>query len=209
MLMRLAFVPCALTFATTALAQSAPPAAPADPPEVANIEQLHREAIAARRELADAVLVDGLAGIVAGGALIPLDANDQAWRFAGINTNRQRLWVYVLCSSLASLGGILTFLEDGSVAPESTGETWELYAITGAVLGGCTLRGGEGTVPGMLLGAAVLPLLRNLINRVGNFPEVREIIPAIDPVIPIIIGLTLLAGTVVDELLRRKGTGNA
>jgi ribose transport system permease protein len=129
--------------------------------------------------------------------------NEEAARFAGVNTRRQRTWVYIICSTLASLGGILTFLEYGSVTPESTGETWELYAITGAVVGGCTLRGGEGTVPGMLFGAAVLPLLQNLINRLGNFPDVRAIFPSIDPVIPIIIGLTLLAGTVTDEILRR------
>jgi hypothetical protein len=53
----------------------------------------------------------------------------------------------------------------------------------------------------------VLPLLRNLINRVGNIPEVRTVVPAIDPVIPIIIGLTLLMGTVADEILRRRGKG--
>ncbi len=135
-----------------------------------------------------------LHGSVCGRYWYAIGRNEQAARYAGINTNRQRVWSYMLCSLLASLGGILTFLEDGSVTPESTGETWELYAITGAVLGGCTLRGGEGTVPGMLLGAAVLPLLRNLINRAGNIPAIRSVIPAIDPVIPIIIGLTLLAG---------------
>jgi ribose transport system permease protein len=145
-----------------------------------------------------------LHGSVYGRYWYAIGRNEQAARYAGINTNRQRVWTYVLCSSLAALGGVLTFLEEGSVTPESTGETWELYAITGAVLGGCTLRGGEGSVLGMLLGAAVLPLLRNLISRVGAFPAVREIIPAIDPVIPIIIGLTLLLGTVTDEVLRRR-----
>jgi hypothetical protein len=103
MLTRLGFITSALTFATTAVAQGAPPAAPADPPEVASIEQLHREAIAARRELADAVLVDGLVGIVSGGALIPLDANDQAWRFAGINTAAFGV-VNSIVASIALLG---------------------------------------------------------------------------------------------------------
>jgi len=146
-----------------------------------------------------------LHGSVHGRYWYAIGRNEQAARYAGINTSRERVAVYMICSLLASLGGILTFLDDGSVTPESTGETWELYAITGAVLGGCTLRGGEGTVPGMLLGAAVLPLLKNLINRVGNLPDVREIIPAIDPVIPILIGLTLLAGTIADEFFRRRG----
>ncbi|MCE9532540.1 MAG: ABC transporter permease [Planctomycetes bacterium] len=146
-----------------------------------------------------------LHGSVHGRYWYAMGRNEQATRYAGINTDRQRMLVYIICSLLASLGGILTFLDDGSVSPESTGETWELYAITGAVLGGCTLRGGEGTVLGMLLGAAVLPLLKNLINRVGNIPDVRAIIPSIDPVIPILIGMTLLAGTIADEFFRRRG----
>jgi ribose transport system permease protein len=145
-----------------------------------------------------------LHGSVYGRYWYAIGRNEQAARYAGINTDRQRIWVYILCSFLAALGGVLTFLEVGSITPESTGATWELYAITGAVLGGCTLRGGEGTIPGMLLGAAVLPLLQNLINLVGNIPEVRAIIPKIDPVIPILIGLTLLAGTVADEFFRRR-----
>jgi len=55
-----------------------------------------------------------------------------------------------------------------------------------------------------LLGAAVLPLLKKLIDIVGSVPDVRAVIPSIEPVIPIIIGLTLLLGTVADELIRRR-----
>jgi hypothetical protein len=55
-------------------------------PEVVSLEQIYRETLDTRSRLADAVLVDGLVGIVGGGALIVPTANDQAWRFAGINT---------------------------------------------------------------------------------------------------------------------------
>jgi ribose transport system permease protein len=129
--------------------------------------------------------------------------NEQAARYAGVPTNRQKFGVYVLCSTLASLGGVLVLLDYSSASPASAGETWELYAITGAVLGGCSLRGGEGTVPGMVLGAAVLPLLRNLISFVGNIPWVLERVK-IDPVIPALVGLTLLFGTIADEFFRRR-----
>lgn len=129
--------------------------------------------------------------------------SEQAARYAGVPTHRQKFGVYVLCSTLASLGGILVLLDYSSASPASAGETWELYAITGAVLGGCSLRGGEGTVPGMVLGAAVLPLLRNLISFVGNIPWVLERVK-IDPVIPALVGLTLLFGTIADEFFRRR-----
>ena len=131
--------------------------------------------------------------------------NEQAARYAGINTDRQRIWVYLLCSFLASFGGILALFDYSTATPETMGETWELYAITGAVLGGCSLRGGEGTVAGMVLGAAVLPLLKNLISFVGTVPIVAKYVKDIDKITPALIGLTLLFGTIVDEFFRRRG----
>jgi ribose transport system permease protein len=119
--------------------------------------------------------------------------NESAARYAGIATDRYRLIGFVLCSFLASLGGILMLLDVGTADPNNAGETWELYAITGAVLGGCSLKGGEGTAIGIVLGAMVLPLLKNLVSFLG--------IP--DPVIPMVIGLTLLLGTIADEFVRR------
>jgi len=119
--------------------------------------------------------------------------NDKAARYAGIAVDLQRLGVYVLCSTLASFAGVLLLLDYGTAAPESAGESLELYAITGAVLGGCSLRGGEGTAIGILLGAAVLPLLRNLVLFLG----IR------DAIVPSVIGLTLLFGVLADEFFRR------
>jgi ribose transport system permease protein len=141
---------------------------------------------------------------VAGRYWFAMGRNDLAARYAGINTDRQRIWVYAICSTLAALGGVLSILDYGSANPPGWGETWELYAITGAVLGGCSLRGGEGTVVGMVLGAAVLPLLKNLISFVGEVPWVKAYIPKIDPVIPVLVGLTLLLGTIIDEFFRRR-----
>jgi ribose transport system permease protein len=124
--------------------------------------------------------------------------NEQAARYAGINVDRQKLAVYVLCSTLAAFAGVLLLLDYGTAAPESAGESLELYAITGAVLGGCSLRGGEGTAIGILLGAAVLPLLRNLLL----FLEIK------DAMLPSVIGLTLLLGTIADEFFRRRSRVN-
>ncbi len=132
-----------------------------------------------------------------------LGHNENAAKYAGIRVERNKFTVYILCSTLASLGGILTILDYGGVNPVSIGEGWELYAITGAVLGGCSLRGGEGSVVGMVFGAAVLPLLKNLISFVGSIPWVMDRVK-IDPVIPALIGLTLLLGTIADESFRRR-----
>lgn len=132
---------------------------------------------------------------VFGRYLFAVGANEQAARYAGIRTVRYRILGYVICSFCAGLGGVLFLPMYSSANPASAGSLLELYAITGAVLGGCSLRGGEGTVPGMLLGAAVLPLLNKLCNlsdRIGSDLEYA------------VIGAALLIGTIVNELIARK-----
>lgn len=120
--------------------------------------------------------------------------NELAAKYAGVSVNQQRVIVYVICSALASLAGILLFLDMPSIQSDSGGLYLELYAILGAVLGGCSLRGGEGTAVGMVLGAMVLPILENLVSIRGLKSDV----------IPAVIGLTLLFGTIVDEFIRRR-----
>jgi len=120
--------------------------------------------------------------------------NELAAKYAGVNVNRQRVAVYVICSAFAALAGVLLFLDMPSIQSDSGGLYLELYAILGAVLGGCSLRGGEGTAIGMVLGAMVLPILQSLVSIRGLKSDV----------IPAVIGLTLLLGTIVDEFIRRR-----
>lgn len=141
-----------------------------------------------------ALLVVFLHYSVYGRYLYATGANEQAARYAGIPTDRYKILAYILCSAMAGVVGILEMLEHKSAAPSQSANLYELYAITGAVLGGCSLRGGEGTVVGMMLGAAVLPLLRNLVILQDFPPDLENFI----------VGLALLGGTIADELLRRR-----
>ncbi len=124
--------------------------------------------------------------------------NELAAKYAGVSVNRQRVVVYVACSALSALAGVLLFLDMPSIQSDSGGLYLELYAILGAVLGGCSLRGGEGTAVGMVLGAMVLPVLENVVSIRGLKSDV----------IPAVIGLTLLVGTIVDEFIRRRSRLN-
>lgn len=120
--------------------------------------------------------------------------NEQAARYAGVNVERQKLLVFVICSTLASFAGVLLLLFSGSANPSDAGQSLELYAITAAVLGGCSLRGGEGLMVGFVLGALVQPVIYNLMIF-RNIPSSAE---------PWVIGLILLVGTIADELIRRR-----
>ena len=74
--------------------------------------------------------------------LFALGRNETAARYSGINTDRMKILAYVACSLLGGVGGILFSLNLNSIQPSGLGEFYELYAIAGAVLGGCSLRGG-------------------------------------------------------------------
>lgn len=130
---------------------------------------------------------------VYGRYLLALGRNEQATRYSGIRTKPLIVLVYVISAMLAGLAGVLFVLDDGSAQPSLMGNFYELWAIAAAVLGGCSLRGGEGSILGVLIGAAVLQVLRNAITLVG--------IPArLDFAV---VGVVILAGVTVDELVRR------
>ena len=95
---------------------------------------------------------------------------------------------YVICSLAAGLGGVLFALEINSVQPSGFGNFYELYAIAAAVLGGCSLRGGEGSILGVVIGAAVMRVLYNAINNLGISTTLEFAI----------IGMVILIGAVAD-----------
>ncbi len=125
--------------------------------------------------------------------LLALGRNEQAARYSGINTDRMVIVAYIICSALAGLGGVLFSLDVNSIQPSGLGEFYELYAIAAAVLGGCSLRGGEGSILGVVIGTAVMRVLYNAINILGISTQLEFAI----------IGVVILGGVIVDELIKR------
>ena len=125
--------------------------------------------------------------------MLALGSNEEAARYSGIRTERITILAYVICTIAAATGGILFALDSGSISPSSFGNFYELYAIAAAVLGGCSLRGGEGSIFGVIAGTAVMMLLNNLILLL-KIPDRLEFT---------IIGLVILVGVILDETVRR------
>ena len=125
--------------------------------------------------------------------LLALGRNEQAARYSGINTDRMVILAYVICSLLAGLAGVLFALDFNSVQPSIQGNFYELYAIAAAVLGGCSLRGGEGSIFGVIIGAAVIRVLYNAINMLGIATQLEFAI----------IGAVILLGVTADEVIKR------
>ncbi len=135
-----------------------------------------------------------LHGSVYGRYWYAIGHNEKAAQYAGVQTRRYKIAAYVICSTLAGVGGVLFLLYYRNATPSSAGSLLELYAITGAVLGGCSLRGGEGNIAGMVLGAAVLPLLAQICNFSSVIGSDLEYT---------VVGAALLLGTIGNELVSR------
>ena len=125
--------------------------------------------------------------------LLALGRNEEAARFSGVNTGNVTLLAYVVCAVLAAVGGMLSALNSVTISPSSYGNFFELYAIAAAVLGGCSLRGGEGSIVGVIIGTAVMQILNNLIMllKISGTLEYA------------IIGSVILAGVIADEIVKR------
>ena len=125
--------------------------------------------------------------------MLALGRNEEAARYSGIDTDRMTILAYVICSGLAGLGGMLFVLDVNSAQPVDFGNFYELYAIAAAVLGGCSLRGGEGTILGVIIGAALMQVLRNMITLATTHGNIEFAI----------IGAVILIGVIADELVKR------
>jgi len=104
---------------------------------------------------------------VYGRYLLAVGRNEEATRFSGIDTRAVVTASYVLAGALTGISGILFAFYTNSVSPSSHGNFYELYGIAAAVLGGCSLRGGEGSIIGIVIGTALLQVLQNLVNLLG------------------------------------------
>ena len=104
---------------------------------------------------------------VFGRYLYAVGKNEEAARYSGIRTNRVIIAAYVISGILTAISAIFFAMYTRSISPSSHGSFYELYAIAAAVLGGCSLRGGEGSILGVVLGAILLQVLQNLVNLLG------------------------------------------
>jgi ribose transport system permease protein len=86
--------------------------------------------------------------------------NDEAARLSGINVDRVRIAVFMMSGLLAALAGVLS-VSRFTVADPGAGMGEELRIIAACIIGGCTLRGGKGTVLGGLLGLIFVGFINN------------------------------------------------
>ncbi len=95
-----------------------------------------------------------------------LGGNETAAGLSGINTGRVKILVYTLCAFLTAIGGLMMTARLGVAAPTAA-QGYELDVIAATVVGGTSLSGGEGSILGVLIGAAIMQVLRNGLILTG------------------------------------------
>jgi D-xylose transport system permease protein len=103
--------------------------------------------------------------------LYAIGGNADAARFSGISIEKNTLWIFIIVSALAAISGILlTARLDGATA--SAGTAFEMDAIAACVIGGTSLRGGQGSIFAAMVGALIMASLDNgmsLMNTSSYF----------------------------------------
>lgn len=130
---------------------------------------------------------------VFGRHLFAVGKNVEAARYSGINTDRVIIQAYVLCAFLTGISAVFFAMYTRSVQPSSHGNFYELYGIAAAVLGGFSLRGGEGSIVGVVLGVILLQILQNLVNLLGIPSSLNFAV----------MGSVILAGVIADTQFSR------
>jgi len=134
-----------------------------------------------------------LSRTVWGYRIYALGGNEEATALSGINTNVVKILVYSLGGFLAGVGGLLMTARLGVAAPTAA-LGYELDIIAAVVIGGTSLFGGEGTILGVLIGAAIMQVLRNGLVLLG-FPAYWQ---------PAAIGLVIILAITLDQLRKRR-----
>jgi ribose transport system permease protein len=130
---------------------------------------------------------------VLGRYLFAIGKNEEAARYSGIATARVTIAAYLICCGLTAFNAILLAMYTRSISPAVHGNFYELYAIAAAVLGGFSLRGGEGSILGVVLGTILLQVLQNLVNLLGIPSSLNFAV----------MGSVILLGVLADQQIAR------
>jgi len=130
-----------------------------------------------------------LSRTVYGRQVYAVGGSAEAAHVSGVRVNRVLFGVYVICGLTAAVAGVLEASQSGAGDPNS-GELWELNAIAAVVLGGTSLMGGRGTIPGTLLGALIIGVLSNGLRLMDVAPFTQGVVK----------GCVILFAVVLDRL---------
>jgi len=125
-----------------------------------------------------------------------IGSNEESARLSGINTTRWKMLVYMVSGLFSAFAGLIMSSRLGSAQPQ-LGAGYESEAIAAAVIGGTSMSGGEGSIPGTVIGAFIISVLTNGLRSMAVTTEWQTVVTGM-----------VLAGAVYFDLLRKRGRAN-
>lgn len=129
-----------------------------------------------------------------GRRIFALGGNEEATRISGINVTKLKFLCFILSGVTAAFAGILNASKLGVCQP-TAGNGFEMDAIASVVIGGSSLSGGEGTVIGTIIGAAIIGVLRNALVLLSVDSYFQTLI----------IGTVIIVAVSIDQIRKSKG----
>lgn len=123
-----------------------------------------------------------------------IGSNSEAARLSGVPVSKVRLITFIASAGLSGVAGIL-YVAYLPTATPSLGSAYELHAVAAAVLGGCSLLGGRGSVFGVLVGAGIMQTTFNAVNLIGKSLWQN-----------VVAGGVILAAVIVDRVLDKNSS---
>lgn len=124
-----------------------------------------------------------------GRKLYAVGASEEAARLSGVYVFKIKMFAYAVTGMLCGLGGVMMASRVASSVPDA-GSGFEFEAITAVVMGGSSLKGGEGNIIGTIIGVAVMAVLRNGLNLRG-VPNTWQVL---------FLGIMLILAVLADNL---------
>lgn len=131
--------------------------------------------------------------MVLGRSIYGIGGNDEAARLAGVNVKKIIYKVYCMAGGLYALAGLILMARVNSGQPKA-GEGYEMDVITGCVLGGISISGGEGKITGVIIGVLLMGTLTNGMVLL-NIPEFWQ---------RVVKGIVLILAVSVDSLAKKQ-----
>jgi len=129
-----------------------------------------------------------------GRRIFAMGGNAEATRISGINIQWLTILCYLLSGVTAGFAGIMNSSKLGVCQP-TAGSGFEMDAIASVVIGGSSLSGGEGTVLGTVIGAAIIGVLRNALVLLSVDSYFQTLI----------IGTVIIVAVSIDQIRKSKG----
>jgi rhamnose transport system permease protein len=121
-----------------------------------------------------------------GRSVFAAGAGEQAARFAGIRTGRLKFWLYVVSGAVAGVAGVLWTLRYSSARADN-GYGLELAVVAAVLLGGVSIFGGKGTLPGVLAGVVLLASLQNALRLQDVSNEALNIVTGVLLIVSVLL----------------------